>query len=158
LAESLIIDESIKTTMPKAKAVVRYTEKILSKAKLGKDNLSKRRQVISALNSIEAAHKLVEDIAPKLASRQSGYFRIEKLGTRRGDNALMAKVSFVDELKGTKKSPKTQPAAKPSEESDEKQPAAELPQATQTMQDSDSKIQPKITPQAPKRSGVRGNR
>ena len=113
LAESLVIRESIETTLPKAKAVVTYTEKLITKAKKG--DLHNRRQVINSLSNLEAAHKLVDDIAPILASRTSGHLRIEKTDLRRGDAAQMAKVSFVDDL--SKKAPKPKaevpkPAAK----------------------------------------------
>lgn len=97
LAESLIIHESIETTLPKAKAVVPYVEKLITKAKKG--DLHNRRQVISALQTVSTAHKLVDEIAPKLGGRNSGYFRIVRTDNRRGDNAEMARVSFVDDLK-----------------------------------------------------------
>lgn len=97
LAESLVRDESIKTTLPKAKELVPYIEKLITKAKKG--DLHNRRQVISGLQTVESAHKLVDEIAPKLSGRVSGHVRIEKLDNRRGDNAEMAQVSFVDDLK-----------------------------------------------------------
>lgn len=97
LAESLIIHESIETTLPKAKAVVPYVEKLITKAKKG--DLHNRRQVISALQTVSTAHKLVDELAPKLGGRNSGYFRIVRTTTRRGDNAELARVSFVDDLK-----------------------------------------------------------
>ena len=97
LAESLIIHESIETTLPKAKAVVPYVEKLITKAKKG--DLHNRRQVISALQTVSTAHKLVDEITPKLGGRNSGYFRIVRTTRRRGDNAEMARVSFVDDLK-----------------------------------------------------------
>jgi large subunit ribosomal protein L17 len=50
------------------------------------------------LSTIESAHKLVDEIAPKLAGRTSGHLRIEKTRLRRGDNAQLARVSFVDDL------------------------------------------------------------
>jgi large subunit ribosomal protein L17 len=106
LAESLIKYESIETTLPKAKEVVPYVERLITKAKKG--DLHNRRQVISNLQTIESAHKLVDEIAPKLTGRVSGHLRIERLQNRRGDNALLARVSFVDDL--TKASP-----AKPAE-------------------------------------------
>lgn len=96
LAESFVRDESIKTTLPKAKELVPYIEKLITKAKKG--DLHNRRQVISGLQTIASAHKLVDDIAPKLSSRVSGHVRITKLDNRRGDNAAMAQVSFVDDL------------------------------------------------------------
>lgn len=98
LAESFIRDESIKTTLPKAKELVPYIEKLITKAKKG--DLHNRRQVIAGLQTVESGHKLVDQIAPKLIGRTSGHVRIEKLDTRRGDNAQMARVSFVDDLHG----------------------------------------------------------
>lgn len=129
LAESFIRDESIKTTLPKAKELVPYVEKLITKAKVG--DLHNRRQVIAGLQTIESAHKLVDEIAPKLSGRNSGHIRIEKLGNRRGDNAEMARVSFVDDLKTapvavaakttTAEKPKTKAApAKKASESKEK--------------------------------------
>jgi len=96
LAESLVRDESIETTLPKAKEIVPYIEKLITKAKKG--DLHNRRQVLSGLQTVASAHKLVDDIAPKLKGRVSGHLRITKSSTRRGDNTQMARISFVDEL------------------------------------------------------------
>jgi len=96
LADSLVKYEAIETTLPKAKEVVPYVEKLITKAKKG--DLHNRRQVISKLQTVASAHKLVDDIAPKLAGRDSGHLRIERTRTRRGDNAQLARVSFVDDL------------------------------------------------------------
>src|ERR1700757_3116739 len=110
LADSLVIRESIETTLPKAKELVGYTEKLITKAKKG--GLHNRRQVINGLSTLEAAHKLVDDIAPKLGGRSSGHLRLEKTDIRRGDAAQMARVSFVDDLE--KKAPaKTEKPAAP---------------------------------------------
>jgi len=97
LADSLVKYESIETTLPKAKEVVPYVEKLITKAKKG--DLHNRRQVISDLQTVESAHKLVDEIAPKLKGRVSGHLRIKKTRLRRGDNAQLARVSFVDDLK-----------------------------------------------------------
>ena len=97
LAASLIRDEVIETTHTKAKELVPYMEKLITKAK--KADLHRRRQIISALNSVSGANKLVDDIAPKLIGRVSGHLRVKRTALRRGDNAQLAKVSFVDDLK-----------------------------------------------------------
>ncbi len=97
LADSLVKYETIETTLPKAKEVVPYVEKLITKAKKG--DLHNRRQVIANLQTLEAAHKLVDELAPKMAGRTSGHLRITKTKLRRGDNAQMARVSFVDDLK-----------------------------------------------------------
>lgn len=96
LADSLVKYESIETTLPKAKEIVPYIEKLITKAKKG--DLHNRRQIISKLQTIASAHKLVDEIAPKLVGRNSGHLRIVKTRTRRGDNAQLARVSFVDDL------------------------------------------------------------
>lgn len=97
LADSLVKYETIETTLPKAKEVVPYVEKLITKAKKG--DLHNRRQVISDLQTLEAAHKLVDELAPKMKGRNSGHLRITKTRTRRGDNTQMARISFVDDLK-----------------------------------------------------------
>lgn len=96
LADSLVKYESIETTLPKAKEVVPYVEKLITKAKKG--DLHNRRMVISGLQTVASAHKLVDEIAPKLKGRVSGHLRITRTTLRRGDNAQMARVSFVDDL------------------------------------------------------------
>jgi len=118
LAESLIIHGSIVTTLPKAKAVVPYVEKLVTKAKKG--DLHNRRQVIASLQTVATAHKLVDDIAPKLTGRTSGHFRIERTDNRHGDNAEMARVSFVDDLK---EAPVAKAAAKAAPKAEAKKPA-----------------------------------
>jgi large subunit ribosomal protein L17 len=125
LAESLIKHESIETTLPKAKEVVPYVEKLITKAKKG--DLHNRRQVIGDLQTLAAAHKLVDEIAPKLKGRNSGHLRIERTTLRRGDNAQLARISFVDDLKEAPvakptKAPKA--AAKPAAKKPVVKPAA----------------------------------
>ena len=96
LATQLVDHGSITTTLPKAKELVPYIEVLITKAK--KSGLHNRRQVISGLTTVESAHKLVDEIAPKLKSRTSGHVRVTKSGARVGDNANLAKISFVDDL------------------------------------------------------------
>lgn len=132
LADSLVRDESIETTITKAKAIVPYIEKLVTKAKKG--DLHNRRQVIRGLSTLESAHKLVDEIAPKLGARNSGHFRIERTTVRRGDNAQLARVSFVDDLK-------TAPVAKAAKQT---APAA----ATSKKQSADGKT-PKAQPKKP---------
>lgn len=126
LADSLIRDESIETTLPKAKEIVPYVEKLITKAKRG--DLHNRRQVISGLQTLASAHKLVDEIAPKLKGRVSGHLRIEKTGFRRGDHAPLAKVSFVDDLKAAPVA-RAASAAKPKPKAEPKPVAAKQPPA-----------------------------
>ena len=92
---SLIKYQTITTTLAKAKEIRRYTEKLVSLAKKG--GLANRRLVIARLNDLEAATLLLDVIAPQI-KRDSGYLRIEHAGYRRGDNAEMGTISFVDEI------------------------------------------------------------
>lgn len=109
LATSLVEHGSIETTLPKAKELVRYIEKLITKAKKG--DLASRRQVIAKLSTQAAAYKLVDEIAPQLKNRASGHVRVERTRLRIGDGAQLATISFVDELKATPK-PATKQEAK----------------------------------------------
>lgn len=97
LADSLILHESIETTLFKAKEIRPYVENLVTHAKKG--TLADRRYILSSLNTVEATHKLVDQIAPQLTKRKSGYLCIKRTTTRRGDNAQLATVSFVDDIK-----------------------------------------------------------
>lgn len=99
LASQLIEHGAIETTLPKAKEIVPYVEVLITKAK--RADLHNRRQIISALTTKDAAHKLVDELAPKLTGRSSGHLRITRTVFRVGDNAQMATVSFVDDIKAT---------------------------------------------------------
>ncbi len=97
LATNLVDHGSIETTLPKAKELVRYIEKLITKAKKG--DLASRRQVIAGLTTQSAAFKLVDEVAPQLSGRTSGHVRVKRTRIRKGDGAEMASISFVDELK-----------------------------------------------------------
>lgn len=111
LAVSLIEHGSIETTLPKAKEVSPYVEKLITKAK--RADLHSRRQVLASLSSVSSTNKLVDEIAPKLKSRSSGYLRINKTNSRRGDNAQLARISFVDDLKAEAPKPTKETTVKP---------------------------------------------
>ena len=104
LATSLVMEERIETTLPKAKELVRYIEKLITKAKKG--DLANRRAVIAGLSTQIAAVKLVDQIAPQLTGRTSGHVRVERTRLRVGDGAQMAIVEFVDELRPMPKAAK----------------------------------------------------
>lgn len=96
LSIALIEHGAIETTLPKAKELRPYVEKMVTKARRG--SLADRRALIAATN-VQAANRLVDVIAPSM-QRDSGYVRIEKLNQFRvGDNAEMARIEFVDEIK-----------------------------------------------------------
>ena len=93
LVTNLILAESIKTTLPKAKEARKDADKIVTIAKMG--NLAARRLAASRLLEPKAVQKLFEKIAPAMKDRKGGYTRIVKLGTRRGDAAEMCVLQWT---------------------------------------------------------------
>ena len=87
LVTNLILAESIKTTLPKAKEARKDADKIVTIAKKG--DLAARRLAASRLLDPKAVQKLFDKIAPAMKDRKGGYTRIIKLGTRKGDAAEM---------------------------------------------------------------------
>ncbi len=133
---SLILNERIKTTLAKAKAVRPEAEKMVTLGKRG--DLHSRRNAASFLKLDTAVKRLFDEIAPRCETRQGGYTRIVKLGPRKSDSAPMALLEWVDapgvveqaepevteaapKKKATSKSAKAKPAA----ESDAPEEAAE---------------------------------
>ena len=101
MACSLIEHKRIQTTTAKAKALKRFVEPIITKAKAeNNDNVERnthnRRIVFSYLRNKEAVSQLFAEVAEKVADRPGGYTRIIKLGNRLGDNADMALIELVD--------------------------------------------------------------
>jgi large subunit ribosomal protein L17 len=96
---SLLKHEAIKTTLPKAKELRPFVEKVITLAK--KDTLANRRLAISILGNQEIAEKLFKEIGPRIASRNGGYTRILKFGFRTGDKAPMALMELVDRVAET---------------------------------------------------------
>ena len=106
MAASLIKHEQITTTLPKAKELRPFVEKLVTLAKKG--DLHARRQAISAVRDVPQVGKLFETLGPRYAERSGGYIRIMKAGFRHGDNAPMAVIEFVDrdvEAKGRDSGP-----------------------------------------------------
>ncbi len=95
LIKALIENTAITTTLAKAKEIRREAEKLITIAKKG--GLANRRILIARLDDIKTADLLMDKIAPQV-KRDSGYLRIERAGFRRGDNAEMATISFVDNI------------------------------------------------------------
>ena len=94
MAISLIEHKRITTTLAKAKALRRYVEPLVTKAK---DNTThSRRVVFSYLQNKEAIKELFSTVAEKIGERPGGYLRVIKLGFRRGDGAETAMIEFVD--------------------------------------------------------------
>ena len=93
LVTNLILAESIKTTLPKAKEARKVADKMVTIGKKG--DLAARRLAASRLLDPEAVRKLFDKIAPSFKDRKGGYTRIVKLGTRKGDAAEMCILQFV---------------------------------------------------------------
>ena len=93
LSASLIRKGKIKTTVPKAKAIKPFVERLVTHAK--KNTLAGRRILISRTGEEVLAKKLINVIAPKYEKRQGGYLRITRLGKRLSDGAEMAQIEFV---------------------------------------------------------------
>jgi len=91
---SLIEHEEIKTTLPKAKELRGFVERLITISKI--DTVAKRRIVFSRVRSKEAVSKLFNDLGPRFKERPGGYLRILKCGYRAGDKAPMAIVQLVD--------------------------------------------------------------
>ncbi len=106
MAAALIKHEQIKTTLPKAKALRPYVEKLVTLAKKG--GLSNRRLAMSRLMDETQLKKLFEVLADRYSDRPGGYTRVLKLGMRQSDAAPMAIIEFVDrdtEAKGQDSGP-----------------------------------------------------
>lgn len=94
MACSLIEHKRITTTVAKAKELRMFVEPLITKSKL--DSTHSRRIAFSNLKSKDAVSSLFRDVAPKVATREGGYTRIIKLGTRHGDAAEMCMIELVD--------------------------------------------------------------
>jgi large subunit ribosomal protein L17 len=94
MAAALIKHEQITTTLPKAKEIRPYVEKLVTLAKHG--GLSNRRLAHARLQDDTQLVKLFDELAPRYAERPGGYIRIVKAGIRRSDATPMAIVEFVD--------------------------------------------------------------
>jgi large subunit ribosomal protein L17 len=93
LTTSVILQERIVTTVPKAKAVKPLVEKMITLAKA--DTLHTRRQAASWLNTPASVKKLFDSLGTRFGQRQGGYTRITRLGPRKGDGAELAMLELV---------------------------------------------------------------
>lgn len=94
MMNALLREETIKTTLPKAKELRRFVEPLITKAKT--DSVANRRNAFAALRDDEMVAKLFTQIAPHFKERAGGYTRILKAGFRTGDKAPMAVMQLVD--------------------------------------------------------------
>ncbi len=128
MAISLIQHKRISTTLPKAKALRKYVEPLITKSK--EDSTSNRRVVFSYLQNKYAVTELFREISQKVADRPGGYTRIIKTGFRLDDAAEMCFIELVDyddnmaKNKVEKKATKTRRSSK--KKSEEAAPVAEV--------------------------------
>jgi large subunit ribosomal protein L17 len=94
MATSLIMHKRIFTTVPKAKALRKFVEPIITRSK--DDSTNSRRVVFRALQNKQAVTELFQVVSQKVADRPGGYTRILKTGFRQGDNAAMCFIELVD--------------------------------------------------------------
>jgi len=94
MCNSLLRHELIKTTLPKAKALRRVVEPIITLGK--KPSLANRRLAFDRLRDRDMVVKLFDELGPRYAARNGGYLRILKFGFRVGDNAPMAVIELMD--------------------------------------------------------------
>jgi len=94
MATSMVLHETIKTTLPKAKELRRVVEPLITLAK--EDGVANRRLAFDRLRDKAAVGKLFSDLGPRFKERPGGYLRILKMGPRPGDAAPMALVQLVD--------------------------------------------------------------
>jgi large subunit ribosomal protein L17 len=123
MATALFERERIRTTLPKAKELRPFAEKLITLAKRENDRLHARRQAARHIQDPAIVQKLFDTIGARFASRPGGYTRILRLGTRHGDNAEMAYLELVGyEYKPEGKGEKT--GKKDAGSKDEKKEAA----------------------------------
>ena len=95
MAVSLIKNETIKTTLPKAKELRPFVEKIITLGKKNKE--SSRSSAYNTLQDKEAVAKVFKELSVRYKGRNGGYCRIVKAGFRTGDNAPMAFIQLLDQ-------------------------------------------------------------
>ena len=101
LAKSLIINEQIETTLPKAKELKPQIDKVIT---IGKSNvLSNKKRLFSKLQDKKSVTKVFGELSKRYSSRKGGYSRVLKAGFRTGDDAPMAVIELVDRNPEAKK-------------------------------------------------------
>ena len=129
MAISLIMHKRITTTLPKAKALKKFVEPLITKAK--QDTTNARRVVFSHLQNKYAVTELFQVVSPKVGDRPGGYTRIIKTGFRQGDMAPVCFIELVDfdenMAKTAKKAKRTRRSSKKAAEAPVEAPETEAP-------------------------------
>jgi len=131
MATSLIVEERIETTVPKAKALRPIVEKMVTLGKKG--DLAARRKALSYLLTDEAVNKLFETIGPRFGDREGGFTRITRAGWQKGDGAEKAFIEFIgsEKLIEEKKEKRAEARAKRAAETKKAMEEAEAQQAAE---------------------------
>ena len=129
MAISLIMHKRITTTLAKAKALKKFVEPLLTKAK--QDTTNARRVVFSHLQDKHAITELFQTISPKIADRPGGYTRIIKTGFRKGDMAPICFIELVDFDENMAKTQKKATRTRRSRKSNAAATATEAPAAAE---------------------------
>ncbi|MBS1850041.1 MAG: 50S ribosomal protein L17 [Acidobacteria bacterium] len=129
MVTSIIVEERIETTVPKAKAVRPIVEKMITLGKRG--DLAARRQALSYLMTREAVNKLFDTIGPRFGDRNGGYLRITRIGWQKGDGAEKAFIELLgsEKLQEEKKQKRAETRAKRAAEAKKAMEEAEAQQA-----------------------------
>ncbi|HXF14288.1 MAG TPA: 50S ribosomal protein L17 [Terriglobales bacterium] len=139
MATSLIIEERIETTVPKAKALRPTVEKMITLGKRG--TLAARRQALSYLMTDEAVNKLFDTIGPRFGDRNGGYTRIVRTAWQKGDGADKAFIELLgsEQLLDEKRQKRADARAKKAEETRKAMEEQEANQQAEAAVESESK-------------------
>ena len=144
MAASLLLHETIRTTVPKAKELRRVVEPLIT---LGKsDSDANRRRAFSKLRDEAVVTKLFEDLGPRFKARAGGYTRILKMDERPGDNAPMALMQLVD------RKAETQAVPEPEKKAEKK---AKPAKAKKAAPKEEAEVKEKKKPAAKKKAAVK---
>src|SRR4051812_29062572 len=110
LTTSVVLEERVITTVPKAKAIQPMVEKMITLAK--RDSLHTRRQAASFLTTPASVKKLFDTLGARFGQRNGGYTRITRLGPRKGDGAELAMLNWSD--RNSSSGPPSAPSVKKS--------------------------------------------
>jgi large subunit ribosomal protein L17 len=139
IATSLIMEERIETTVPKAKALRPTVEKMITLGKRG--DLAARRQAMAYLMTDEAVHKLFDTIGPRFGDRNGGYTRIVRTAWQKGDGADKAFIELLgsEQLLDEKRQKRAEARAKKAEETRKAMEEQEANQQAEAAVESESK-------------------
>src|ERR1700687_5018871 len=143
LATSLIVEERIETTIPKAKALKPIVEKMITLGKRG--DLSARRQAIAYLMTDEAVNKLFDTVGPRFGDRNGGYTRVIRTGWNKGDGAdkafleLLGSEKVLDEKREKRAEARAKKAAETKKAMEEAEAQAQHDGGVEPVKEEDKK-------------------